>query len=46
VDWEPDGTIASVLAPRPAVAHRHRRAVTRVTGGGPVEYGEAVQFEF
>jgi hypothetical protein len=40
-------TDAPALAPdAPADGRRHARTVTQVTGGGPIQYGEAVQFEF
>jgi hypothetical protein len=45
MDLDSDDTIAPALAPEDALEHRHGRAVTQVTGGGPVRYGEAVQFE-
>jgi hypothetical protein len=43
-DWEPDS--ARALPSRRGMPSRIGIAVTRVTGGGPVEYGEAVRFEF
>ena len=40
-------TSAPALAPdEPADGRRHDRSVKQVTGGGPIEYGAAVQFEF
>ena len=40
-------TLAPALVPdEPADGRRHDRTVKQVTGGGPIQYGAAVQFEF
>src|SRR2546426_12396209 len=40
-------TSAPALVPgEPADERRHDRTVKQVTGGGPIQYGAAVQFEF
>jgi hypothetical protein len=50
MDSDAGSAIAPALAPEDAVESRpdeqHGRAVTHVTGGGPIQYGAAVQFEF
>jgi hypothetical protein len=46
MDFDDTETLAPAVMPDASDARPHDRTVTRVTGGGPVDFGHAVQFCF